>query len=314
MASVVQAENILWGFQLAWYLVLVVLAGVIFILDHPSLSMLGSVGAVILAVIGSYSSFQGLFVWIAGLLLLFYRRRPTRLIAGWVAAGALTTALYVYKLNTQAGVPSYFTAVHFPRQAVRFYFESIGDVLGVPLRSNGVGADLVTGAGVVIVALALFALWSGFRCREAQSAAPVGMVLVVFGLLFALSTTWGRTFGGAAAASASRYTTYDLLILVGAYLTFLALPRSAVSIRGSSRSMTRTVAAMLGCLIVLVAIFGFVNGIRWAKSSTKDQILQAAVTVDIDHVPGNLVKTFFLNWKHPPVSCEETRMSSPHMG
>ena len=38
MASIVQAENTLWGFQLAWYLVLVLLAGVIFILDRPSLS------------------------------------------------------------------------------------------------------------------------------------------------------------------------------------------------------------------------------------------------------------------------------------
>ena len=301
MASVVQAENILWGFQLAWYLVLVLLAGVIFILDRPSLSKLGSIGAVILAVIGSYSSVQGLFIWIAGLLLLFYRRRPTPLIAAWVAAGTLTTALYFYNLNIQAGVPSYLTAIHLPRQAVRFYFESIGDVLGVPLRSYGVGADLVTGVGIVIVALALFTLWFGHRYREAQSAAPVGMALTVFGLLFALSTTWGRTYGGLPAASASRYTTYDLLILVGAYLTFLALPRSAISTHNSSSSRitTRTVAATLGCLIILVAVFGFVNGIRWARTSNRNQILQAAVTVDIDHIPGNLVKTFLLELETP---------------
>jgi hypothetical protein len=299
MASVVQAENILWGFQLAWYLVLVLLAGVIFILDRPSLSKLGTVGAVMLAVIGSYSSVQGLLIWIAGLLLLFYRRRPTPLIAVWMAVGTLTTVLYVYKLDIQAGVPSYLTAIHLPRQAVRFYFESIGDVLGVPLRSNGVGADLVTGVGIVIVALALFALWFGHRYRAAESAAPVGMALIVFGLLFAFSTTWGRTYGGPAAASASRYTTYDLLILVGAYLTFLALPRSAVSTRKSSRIMTRTVAAMLGCLIILVAVFGFVNGIRWARSSNANQILQAAVTVDIDHIPDNLVKTSLLELETP---------------
>ena len=80
MASIVQAENTLWGFQLAWYLVLVLLAGVIFILDRPSLSTLESTAAVVLAVLGSYSSLQGLFIWIAGLLLLLYRRRPTHLI------------------------------------------------------------------------------------------------------------------------------------------------------------------------------------------------------------------------------------------
>jgi hypothetical protein len=216
-----------------------------------------------------------------------------------VAAGTLTTALYVYDLNIQAGAPSYLTAIHLPRQAVRFYFESIGDVLGVPLRTNGVNADLVTGVGIVSVALALFTFWLGHRHRATQSAAPVGMALVLFGLLFAFSTTWGRTYGGPAAASASRYTTYDLLILVGAYLTFLALPRGAVSSRRSSRIMTRTVAATIGCLIILVAVFGFVNGIRWARSSNGEQLLQAAVTVDIDHIPGDQVKAFLLELETP---------------
>lgn len=35
MLSVVQAQNTLWGFQLAWYMVLFTLAGVIFLLDRP---------------------------------------------------------------------------------------------------------------------------------------------------------------------------------------------------------------------------------------------------------------------------------------
>ena len=35
---------------------------------------------------------------------------------------------------------------------MRFYFESIGDVLGVPLTSDGMGADLVIAVGCVIFA------------------------------------------------------------------------------------------------------------------------------------------------------------------
>ena len=195
--------------------------------------------------------------------------------------------------------------MHLPHQAVRFYFESIGDVLGTPLRTNGVNADLVTGVGIVTVALALFTLWFGHRTSERQSAAPVGMALIVFGLLFAFSTTWGRTFGGPAAASASRYTTYDLLILVGAYLTFLARPRTAVSSRRSSRIVARTVAGTLGCLIILVAVFGFVNSVRWARSSNGGRLLQAAVTVDIDHIPGNQVKALLFELDAPASQLRE---------
>jgi hypothetical protein len=290
MFSVVQAENILWGFQMAWYLVLVSLAAVLYVLDRPTLPVVSLVGAMVLAVVGSYSSFQGLLIWIAGLLLLFYRRRPAPLMGAWVAAGVLTTVLYFDNFNRNA-VASYLTAIHIPlSRSIRFYFESLGDVLGVPLRSYGVGAELVTAVGCVIFALALYTLWSGGRRRDPRSAAPVGMALTVFGLLFAFSTTYGRAWGGPAAASASRYTTYDLLVLVGAYLTYIATPRRADRPRGPSRTLSRLVGSVFGCLIVLVAVFGLVNGVRWARSS--DRLLQAAVTVDIDRVPGPLVPRF----------------------
>ena len=313
MTSVVQAQNIVWGFQLAWYLVLVTLAGVIFVLDRPSLSNLGTAGAMVLAVVGSYSSFQGLYIWVAGLLLLFYRRRPARLLAAWIAGAILATALYMYRFNMQAGVSSSLTAIHLPRQAVRFYFESIGDVLGVPLTSNDIGADLVTGIGFVIVIVALFTLWSGARCRHVQGAAPVGMALTVFGLLFAFSTTWGRTWAGPPAASASRYTTNDLLILVGTYLTFIALPRRAVPTHRWSRAAPRIVATTLGCVITLVAVFGLVNGVRWVRSSEPTQIREAVVTVDIEHIPDPLVSTLLFEPLTPAsVLRADTRVLASH--
>ena len=117
-------------------------------------------------------------------------------MALWVAGGALTTIVYFYNFDTHADdIAQNLTPIHLPAQAVRFFFESIGDVLGVPLRSYGVGADLVTAVGCVIFALALYTLWSGGRRRDPRSAAPVGMALTVFGLLFALSTTYGRAWG-----------------------------------------------------------------------------------------------------------------------
>ncbi len=172
MFSVVQAENTLWGFQLAWYLILLLLAGVLFLLDRPTLSIAGSVGAIVLAIVGSYSSFQGLFIWVAGLLLLFYRRRPGYLVAVWVAAAVLTTALYFYNFNSHAAVAPELTPIHLPTQAVRFYFESLGDVLGVRLSSYGVRADLITAVGCVIFAVAIFTLWSSGRRRDAAERRP----------------------------------------------------------------------------------------------------------------------------------------------
>jgi hypothetical protein len=50
------------------------------------------------------------------------------------------------------------------------------------------------------------------------------------------------------------------------------------------------VGAVLGCVIIFVAVFGLVNGIRWTRSS--DSLVEAAVTVDIDHIAGPLVPIY----------------------
>ena len=69
------STNTLWAFQMAWYLVLLGLAVTLFLLDRPSLTWLVLAGAMAAAVVGSFSSLQGLLIWPIGLVLLYLRRR-----------------------------------------------------------------------------------------------------------------------------------------------------------------------------------------------------------------------------------------------
>ena len=277
MFSIVQAGNTLWGFQLAWYLVLLALAAAIYILDAKTHSVAALLLAITVAVIGSFSSFQGLFIWVVGLMLLYYRRRPTVHLVGWCGAAVLTTALYFYNFNRSKGEPpSSLTALHQPLNAIRFFFETIGDVLGVPLTHGGTGADVVGAFGCLIFALALYALWSGGRTRDTTSAAPIGVVLIVFGLLFALCTTYGRTDNGPVGASQSRYTTYDILIVVGTYLIYLERARHDSRSLGAP-NIRATFGALLASVIAVQALFGFVNGIRWAR--TNDGVLASTAAI-----------------------------------
>ncbi len=73
--SFAQEGNTLWGFQMAWFLVLLALATALLLLDRASLSWLALVGAIAAATVGSFSSLQGLLIWPAGLVLCCYRRR-----------------------------------------------------------------------------------------------------------------------------------------------------------------------------------------------------------------------------------------------
>ena len=78
--SLVQYAATLWGFQLAWYLVLLGLAFVVVFLDRNELSAFTVALAIGAGVIGSFSSLQGLLIWPVGLALILYRRRSLSVI------------------------------------------------------------------------------------------------------------------------------------------------------------------------------------------------------------------------------------------
>ncbi len=203
-------------------MIVVALAGVIFILDRKNLSMIALVAGVALAIFGSFSSVQGLFIWVAGLALLYYRRRSAAQMSLWVGAAILTMTLYFYGYRNT--VRSSSTAPQHMGEAIRYFFQLISSILGDPLTGPGLGADVAFVFGCLVVGLALYALWSYGRRRDSEGPAPIGLALIIYGLLFALSTTYGRVFTGPTGAASSRYTTYDILIVVGTYLTYVGRP------------------------------------------------------------------------------------------
>jgi hypothetical protein len=140
----------------------------------------------------------------------------------WLMSAVVTVGVYFYHFDfseTYSGQSGYLFA--HPFSAVEFFFLSIGDLTGKPLPPGPQASDpLLVGVGVVIFLLAVASLAVyGRRSRPARS--PVGPALICFGMLFALSITFGRSHFGLSVASQSRYVTFDLLILVGCYLCLI---------------------------------------------------------------------------------------------
>ena len=217
MLSFVQFENTLWGFQLAWYLVLLAVAVTFTVLDRPILTWWWLTLAIVSAVVASYSSLQGLIVWPTGLLLLYYRSRPKPFTIGWIAAAAVTVALYV--VNYVNGGDS--SVVGHPMAALQFYFVGVGDVIGVSISGSGAMSAALLVLGLVIFALSIWVLVAYCRGRDETTGMPIAAALIVFGLLFVGLFTDGRLPSGLPAAAASRYRTFDLLIVVGLYMAVL---------------------------------------------------------------------------------------------
>lgn len=222
--AITQWENTLWGFQVAWYMILFALAAALFLLDRTSVSVFVFCIATVAAIIGSLSSVQGLLVWAAGLVLLYHRRRPWPYIVAWVAVAGGTAAVYFHNfiLPSNPEVDPNLAFTH-PLLAVKFYVFLIGDVVGINPQLNHVGSyPWVTGLGILLVVLAVFLLVVYGIRRDSESSSPLGLSLIVMGLLFGVLVTKGRIFFGYVGAGASRYTTMDVLVPIGIYLTLIA--------------------------------------------------------------------------------------------
>ncbi len=322
MLSFVQEGNTLWGFQLAWFLVLLCLAAVLLILDRGHLTWLALGGAAAVAVVGSFSSLQGLLIWPAALVLCYYRRWSRPHLGAWIAAGVATTAFYLHNYDSAASPLPRFALQH-PQIAIKFFFFLIGDVVGKPvaLGSSDPANSLVVLFGVVVFILAVgTVIICSFR-SDRDSGSPIGIALIVYGLLFAAFVTQGRSYYGYGGASFSRYTTFDLLILAGIFLALLgrrSLWRGAPAVEtdptvppeettqrskvGSSHGGIRSVAYRAAAIVLVVAVMlqiplGFHNGLRGAESFHVSQIKAAETLRNIDHVSNSQlgVAEFFVS-------------------
>jgi len=311
--SLVQYENTLWGFQIAWYLILLALSVAIVLLDRVTLTTWALIGAIAAGVVGSYSSFQGLFIWPVGLVLLYHRRRTWQQFVAWIACGCATTALYFVNLDPNAGAPDHGYAIHHLWASVEFFLFAIGDVAGISVKV-GAGNTAVLLFGTAIVALALLAaVCYGVR-RDKDGAGPVGVALIAFGLLFAASITQGRIFFGYWGASASRYTTFDLLVVVGVYLCVLGRPtlwpsrspapntQDAVASPPNGRAdiALRAVRWLVAAVVIGQIVMGAHSSGPDIRATNQSQLAAAKVSRQLDRSSDNYLGFFIAAWyPHP---------------
>jgi hypothetical protein len=213
-------------FDFSWCLALLAFGATLYIVDRPRLTWLSLAAAIATAVVGSYSTLQGLLIWPAVLVLLWLRRRSWAAIGTWVASMAATTVVYFFHFSLGTNGVFAGRAKGLPAMAT-FGISEVGNVIG---NQEGAHTDFIVGSCVLVVAC--IALVVGVR-KDRAGGAPIGVALLVFGLLFVLVAAKGRTYLGLAAAF--RYAPFVLDIWVGSYLVLLSyfsVPASTPKIGG----------------------------------------------------------------------------------
>jgi hypothetical protein len=315
MLSFIPLGDALFGFNLSWYLVMAGLAATLFWLDRPRLTRLVYAAAVVAAVIGSFSSLQGLLIWPAGVVLLLFRRRSRRMLAAWIGLAAVAVVVYFIGFNFAAAGSS-GSALSQPLTTVEFFFSVIGNVIGNQINPapNVVNWPPLL-LGVLICAIAAWGVIRTLR-SDRPGGSPVGVALICFGVLFAASTSVGRFQLGL--QSTSRYSIFVLTLWVGAYLALLG-PRAPwtatewqvllarvdrlMGIRREEPSgpsdtlptppwgklLNRVARSVLVVLMALQLVLATSHGLVFERSWHDQELAMAEVEANIDRAPDSLI-------------------------
>lgn len=213
--SLIQSENWLWGFQIAWFLINTCLLLAVFILTvptnlHPNsrLSL-----ASLCCFIASFSLAHGLLSWLALLPSVYLvegrsKQKKIRVLV-WIVLFVFCVAIYSIGYEKPSTLPNIFFIFQQPLIASEYFFSIIGFSLG-----KNSWNPIITG----LIILLLFSFFNIFCFKHYQSEfvnkAVPWLSLGWFAILFALMTTVGRSGFGVEQATSSRYVTVSILLVI----------------------------------------------------------------------------------------------------
>lgn len=240
--SVAQFENAFWGFSINIYLHLLCVLAAIVLLANPVFSWPRFIGALLLAIVATYSAPTAFIIWPLGALLLLSVHFPrpnmgSTPVVLWLLVGI--TALVVYFIDF---------AIPAPLERVRFYREPVAyahfvlNYLGAPLLRN----EYAVAAGLIGLCAFFYIPWRLFRARAVslpQLAPYLAIGFFVIGA--ALLAGVGRL--GHGNGLDSRYVSVSLWF----WAAILVL--SHLWLTTSVTSHQRKVSGMAGELAILAA-------------------------------------------------------------
>ena len=213
LCSLVQYENWLWGFQLAWFLVNLCFVAAVYVLssDRKLLLSLRISIAAGFCFIASFSLAQGLLSWLAAIPAVVavegnVAQKRKRLIV-WMLLFVATCGIYSIDYHPSRKT-SIISLLNKPLVVIDYFLS----LLGSPIVRSPVISPIV---GLVILASFLFFVFHfGRKISEHREALP-WLSIGLFSVLSALFITAGRAeFGAIQAIESSRYTSNSIVLLI----------------------------------------------------------------------------------------------------
>jgi hypothetical protein len=254
--SPMQWENLLWGFQIGFFLPLATMTACLWV--APALRRpFDFLATMFLCLISTFSIASGFASWFltAPLLLLWNGKAQTRgektWWVTWAAVGIASIGLYFHGFTRPAGHPGQTTAVEHPLRAIQFILA----YLGTPFSGAAPDASSIAlGAGaalLVLLAACLLYLWRWRLDRTLLAHSLPWVSLAGWALVNAFLTMVGRLGFGAVAATLPRYVSFAIMLPIG--LLFL-VPLIFRHWRGQSDVGAKQIRLRWGLAILATAL------------------------------------------------------------
>ena len=293
--SLSQYENTLWGFQVAWYFILACLIGEFYLLENPHQSgqrMWRFWLSIFLATCASFSSFQGLFLWPAGLIYLLANQFKLSQKIIWIVSGTCVTGLYFTHLGFhKIGVS--LAPLYHPIESLKFFLIAIGSVIPVSsgyFQLPTYGYHPVELTGIILLLLGVFVIIQGIRMRTEDKAYLFPTALCVFAFLFDISLVGGRQQLGLLQATAPHYTTYNLLLIIGIYLGLLHSMKDLRFAR--THSLVIFLTSVVCCISFIQVSVSYYVGLKEGKDFYRSRIKGAQILVNHTSAPDLLITNY----------------------
>jgi hypothetical protein len=251
MFNLRQFENLLFGIQAAFYMLILSFLLAIYLLQTGKGLGWRFLGAVACGVTGTFSVASGLLIWIIGALQLIaiYVSRPRGEkaiyllpLSVWMAVSAGMYIFYFWGYVKPAWHPSllYFTGQ--PLVAVAYGLAALGSLFSL----NTVTAVMT---GLVLSFLYVMAGLVVFRNLAGYARYLPYLALAVFTCASVLLLVLGRSGFGIEQALSSRYISITVLGIIGIYLAIVSIPMRFINLK--SRALRAPIMLMMLLLFSL---------------------------------------------------------------
>lgn len=247
----IQYENWLFGVQIEYFMPVACITSCMAIIYSRLKQNLKLVFCIILAIISTYSSVNGLLCWFVVFPLFLFSNHGDVFFKYWIPVtiwlfGACATITFYFTgYESPANFPSPFHFLHHPFDALLYLL----GLLGNPFRMvHALKPIIVVGAALLTIYLAVFVyIIRYFRDKALLTQTMPWLMLGLYSIMTAGMVMTGRLGFGLFQSLTSRYTTYTLYLPV-ALLFLIFICSRHISVRTRLKELPLV-------LLVLVAVF-----------------------------------------------------------